>query len=55
LPIGLAHRVKVNRDVGKGAILTASDVALDAAADAVRIRREMERQARQARTAVAAE
>jgi predicted homoserine dehydrogenase-like protein len=49
LPIGLAHHVKVTRDIAKGAILTASDVALDAGADAVRIRREMERQARTAK------
>ncbi|MGC2078202.1 MAG: SAF domain-containing protein [Xanthobacteraceae bacterium] len=55
LPIGLAHHVKVTRDVTKGAILTAADVALDAGADAVRIRREMERQARQAHAAEAAE
>jgi predicted homoserine dehydrogenase-like protein len=55
LPIGLAHHVKLTRDVAKGAILTASDVALDAGDDAVRIRGEMERQARQARTVMAAE
>jgi predicted homoserine dehydrogenase-like protein len=55
LPIGLAHRVKVTRDVAKGAILTASDVALDANADAVRIRSEMERRARQTHAAEAAE
>jgi hypothetical protein len=35
--------------------LTASDVALDAHADAARIRSEMERQARQAHAAEAAE
>jgi predicted homoserine dehydrogenase-like protein len=55
LPIGLAHHVKLTRDVAKGAILTASDVALDASDDAVRVRGEMERQARQARTVIAAE
>jgi len=55
LPIGLAHHVKLKRDVAKGAILTASDVALDAGDDAVHIRSEMERQARQARTVMAAE
>jgi predicted homoserine dehydrogenase-like protein len=49
LPIGLAHHVKITRDIAKGAILTASDVVLDAGADAVRIRREMERQARTAK------
>jgi len=41
--------------VPAGAILTASDVALDAGQEAVRIRAEMERQARHARSAVAAE
>jgi predicted homoserine dehydrogenase-like protein len=46
LPIGLAHHVNLTRDVAKGAILTVSDVALNAGADAVRIRGEMERQAR---------
>jgi predicted homoserine dehydrogenase-like protein len=55
LPIGLAHHIKLTRDVAKGAILTASDVALDVGDDAVRIRGEMERQARQARTIMAAE
>jgi len=45
---GLAHHVKLMRDVPAGAILTASDVALDAGQEAVRIRAEMERQARQA-------
>ena len=29
LPIGLAHHVKLNRDVAAGAILSAADVALD--------------------------
>jgi predicted homoserine dehydrogenase-like protein len=45
LPIGLAHRVKVLRDVAAGAVLTKADVALDDTAQAVRIRREMERHA----------
>ena len=48
LPIGLAHRVKVLRDVAAGEYLTAADVALDASSQAVRIRREMEQDARQA-------
>ncbi len=48
LPIGLAHRVKVLRDVPAGEYLTAADVALDASSQAVRIRREMEQDARQA-------
>jgi predicted homoserine dehydrogenase-like protein len=55
LPIGLAHHVKLTRDVGAGEILTSADVALDADQEPVRIRREMERQARQSRAAVAAE
>ena len=54
LPIGLAHHVKLLRDVAAGAFVTAADVALDNGALAVCIRREMERDARQA-TAVAAE
>ena len=54
LPIGLAHHVKLTRDVAAGAFVTAADVALDDGALAVRIRREMERDARGA-TAVAAE
>ena len=55
LPIGLAHHVKLTRDVAKGEILTASDVALDGGEEAVRIRREMERQATQDSRSVAAE
>jgi predicted homoserine dehydrogenase-like protein len=55
LPIGLAHHVKLTRDVAAGAILTAADVTLDANQEAVRIRREMERGAGAARAAVAAE
>jgi predicted homoserine dehydrogenase-like protein len=55
LPIGLAHHVKLTRDAAAGAILTAADVSLDANAEAVRIRREMERGALAARAAVAAE
>jgi predicted homoserine dehydrogenase-like protein len=53
LPIGLAHHVKLTRDVAKGEILTASDVALDANQEAVRIRREMERQAAAAKSIAA--
>jgi len=58
LPIGLAHHVKLRRDVAAGEILTSADVALDATEEPVRVRREMEQQARQARqprAAVAAE
>jgi predicted homoserine dehydrogenase-like protein len=55
LPIGLAHHVKLARDVAADEILTSADVALDATQEPVHIRREMERQARQPHAAVAAE
>jgi predicted homoserine dehydrogenase-like protein len=55
LPIGLAHHVKLKRDVAAGEFLTAADVALDDNAQAVRIRREMEQDARQAGRVLAAE
>jgi predicted homoserine dehydrogenase-like protein len=42
LPIGLAHGVKLVRDVGAGQIVSSNDVALDETALAVRVRREME-------------
>ncbi len=42
LPIGLAHRVKLLRDVGIGQTVTWNDVALDADNAAVKFRREME-------------
>src|ERR1700688_4030442 len=48
LPIGLAHRVKLVRDVAAGDFVTAAAVALDENARAVRIRREMESRARDA-------
>ncbi len=41
LPIGLAHGVRLTRDVAKGAILTDADVILDEASEAVRARRAM--------------
>ena len=47
LPIGLASHVKLLRDVAAGEIVKASDVALDDNAQAVRVRREMEGEARQ--------
>jgi predicted homoserine dehydrogenase-like protein len=43
LPIGLAHHVRLTRDVPGGAMLRMSDVALDESAPALRLRREMER------------
>ncbi len=56
LPIGLAHHVKLTRDVPAGAFLTSADVTLDNNSQAVRVRREMERQARaDSAKAVAAE
>ncbi|MGE5365893.1 MAG: NAD(P)H-dependent oxidoreductase [Betaproteobacteria bacterium] len=55
LPIGLAHHLKLTRDVGAGEILTAADVTLDGNQEVVRIRREMEREALTSRAAVAAE
>jgi predicted homoserine dehydrogenase-like protein len=42
LPIGLAHGVKLVRDVAAGAVVRWGDVAADESAEAVRIRREME-------------
>jgi predicted homoserine dehydrogenase-like protein len=55
LPIGLAHHVKLTRDVAAGEILTAADVTLDSSVEAVCVRREMEREALTSRAAVAAE
>jgi predicted homoserine dehydrogenase-like protein len=43
LPIGLAHRVKLVRDVVAGAVVTWNDVAVDANNSAIVFRREMER------------
>jgi predicted homoserine dehydrogenase-like protein len=48
LPIGLAHHVRLTHDVAAGAILTSADAALDAGQEAVRVRREMETQGREA-------
>jgi predicted homoserine dehydrogenase-like protein len=42
LPIGLAHGVKLTRDVAAGQIVSSNDVLLDETLLAVRIRREME-------------
>ena len=55
LPIGLAHHVKVLRDVAAGEIVSAADVALDANMQAVQVRREMENAARQSGNVMAAE
>lgn len=42
LPLGLASDVKLVRDIAEGQPLRWSDVAFDASADAVKVRREME-------------
>jgi predicted homoserine dehydrogenase-like protein len=43
LPIGLAHRVKLGRDVAEGRTVSWDDVDYDASSPAVQFRREMER------------
>jgi predicted homoserine dehydrogenase-like protein len=55
LPIGLAGHVTLARDVAAGEFVRASDVALDENAQAIQVRREMERQAQVSAKAVAAE
>ncbi len=42
LPLGLAHNVKLKRDIPEGGALKWADVAYDPADNAVRVRREME-------------
>jgi predicted homoserine dehydrogenase-like protein len=42
LPLGLAHQVRLVRDVAEGESLTFADVALDPQDEAVKVRREME-------------
>jgi predicted homoserine dehydrogenase-like protein len=42
LPLGLASGVRLTRDIAEGEALRWSDVAIEAAADAVKVRREME-------------
>jgi predicted homoserine dehydrogenase-like protein len=44
LPIGLAHKVKLLRDVAPGATVTWDDVSADESLEAVQVRREMERE-----------
>jgi predicted homoserine dehydrogenase-like protein len=44
LPIGLAHRVKLKRDIAHGAVVRWSDVAWNADNEAVKTRRAMEQQ-----------
>jgi predicted homoserine dehydrogenase-like protein len=43
LPIGLAHKVRLTREVAAGAVVRWTDVDIDDADPAVRFRREMER------------
>jgi predicted homoserine dehydrogenase-like protein len=43
LPIGLAHHVRLLRDIAHGNVVRWSDVAIDATSDIVAIRREMEK------------
>ena len=42
VPIGLAHGIKLTRDVAAGAIVTGADVAFDAGHAALQVRRQME-------------
>lgn len=42
LPIGLAHRVKLTRDIAHGAVVTWNDVEIGSANDTVATRRAME-------------
>jgi predicted homoserine dehydrogenase-like protein len=55
LPIGLAHHIKLTRDVAAGEILSTADVALDNSQQATLVRREMERDAVKAAKPIAAE
>jgi predicted homoserine dehydrogenase-like protein len=55
LPIGLASRVKLLRDVPAGEFVKASDVAVDETSQAVRVRHEMEREAQSSAKVMAAE
>ncbi|HXS53154.1 MAG TPA: hypothetical protein VN782_11530 [Usitatibacter sp.] len=43
LPIGLAHHVKLKRDIPEGRVVSWDDVEHDANSEAVKVRREMER------------
>ena len=43
LPIGLAHKVKLKRDLAAGSIVSWDDIEYDATSSAVAFRREMER------------
>jgi predicted homoserine dehydrogenase-like protein len=43
LPIGLAHKVKLKRDLPEGATVSWDDVEYDATSQAVMVRKEMEK------------
>ena len=43
LPIGLAHKVKLKRDIAEGQAVSWDDVEYDASSEAVKVRREMEK------------
>jgi predicted homoserine dehydrogenase-like protein len=43
LPLGLAHNVKLKNPIGQGQPVRWQDVEIDEGAEAVRVRREMER------------
>ncbi|HXZ50219.1 MAG TPA: hypothetical protein VEG27_14460 [Usitatibacter sp.] len=43
LPIGLAHKVRLKRDIAEGRTVAWEDVEYDAGSEAVKVRREMER------------
>jgi len=43
LPIGLAHKVKLKRDLPEGGTVSWDDVDYDASSQAVQVRREMEK------------
>ena len=42
LPLGLAHNVKLKRDIAQGEAVKWADVAYDSTDNAVKVRREME-------------
>jgi predicted homoserine dehydrogenase-like protein len=42
VPIGLAHKVKLKRDIAEGQTVSWDDIEYDASSEAVRVRREME-------------
>jgi len=42
LPIGLAHHVRLTRDVARGEVVRWSDIAIDSSDETVKVRKEME-------------